>query len=66
MMTKSLVIEFLEIAEANLLNSLLKLRPEDVYKQAHPEFNSIAWIFGHLDVWILFPTPSSPSRTFEG
>ena len=46
-MTKATTIEFLEIAEVNLLNSLLKLRPKDVNKQAHPEFNSIAWIFGH-------------------
>ena len=49
-MRKLLAIEFLEIAEANLLNSLVKLRPEDVYKQAHPQFNTIAWIVGHCAV----------------
>ena len=45
--TKSIAIDILEIAEVNLFNSLLKLRPEDVNKQALPVFNTITWIFGH-------------------
>jgi len=45
--TKTIAIDILEIAETNLLNSLLKIRPDDVNKQVLPEFNTIAWIFGH-------------------
>ena len=44
---KTMAIDILETAEANLLNSILKIRPEDVYKQAHPECNNIMWIIGH-------------------
>ena len=44
---KSLAIDILEIAEVNLLDSLLKIRPDDVHKQVLPEFNTIAWIVGH-------------------
>ncbi|MFW9786109.1 MAG: DinB family protein [Candidatus Thorarchaeota archaeon] len=45
--SKSIAISLLETAETNLLFSFLKVRPDDVYKQAHPEFNSIMWILGH-------------------
>jgi hypothetical protein len=45
--TKSIAIDLLEIAEVNLLNSILKIRPEDVHKQVLPEFNTISWILGH-------------------
>jgi len=45
--TKTIAIDILEIAEVNLLNSLLKIHPDDVNKQALPEFNTITWIFGH-------------------
>ena len=44
---KSLAIEILEIAEAYLLNSIIKIRPDDVHKQVLPEFNTITWILGH-------------------
>jgi hypothetical protein len=45
--TKSIAIDLLEIAEVNLLYSVLKIRPEDVHKQVIPEFNTIGWILGH-------------------
>ncbi|MGD9397580.1 MAG: DinB family protein [Candidatus Thorarchaeota archaeon] len=45
--TKSIAINILKTAEANLLNSFLKIRPQDVHAQAHSEFNSIMWILGH-------------------
>ena len=45
--TKSIAIDLLEIAEVNLLNSILMIRPEDVHKQVLPEFNTITWILGH-------------------
>ena len=45
--TKSIAIDILKIAEANLLNSILKIRPEDVHKHVLPEFNTITWILGH-------------------
>ena len=44
---KEIAIDILEIAEVNLLYSLLEIRPEDVHKQALPDFNTITWIFGH-------------------
>jgi hypothetical protein len=44
---KSIAIDILEIAEVNLLNSILKIRPRDVHKQVLPEFNTITWILGH-------------------
>ncbi len=45
--TKPIAIDLLEIAELNLLNSIIKIRPEDVHKQVLPEFNTIIWILGH-------------------
>jgi hypothetical protein len=45
--SKSIAINILETAEANLLNSFLNVRPEDIHAQSHPEFNSIMWILGH-------------------
>jgi len=47
---KSIVIDTLEIAEANLLHSFLGLHPEDVQKQPLPEINNIMWILGHCFV----------------
>jgi len=44
---KSISINILETAEANLLNSFLNVRPEDIHAQSLPEFNSIMWILGH-------------------
>lgn len=44
---KSIAIETLEIAELNLLNSFLGIRPEDIQKQVLPEINNIMWILGH-------------------
>ena len=48
--SKDTIIEVLEIAECNLLNSLKGLQPDDIYKQILPEVNHIAWIFGHCAV----------------
>ena len=45
--TKSIAIDILEIAEVNLLYSILNIRPEDIHKQVLPEFNTITWILGH-------------------
>ncbi|MFW9908338.1 MAG: DinB family protein [Candidatus Thorarchaeota archaeon] len=47
---KESAIEMLEIAHCNLLESFQGLRPEDVYKQIHPEANPIGWIIGHCIV----------------
>ncbi|KXH74470.1 MAG: hypothetical protein AM326_09885 [Candidatus Thorarchaeota archaeon SMTZ-45] len=44
---KAIAIETLEIAESNLLNSFMGVRPDEIHEQAHPEFNSIIWILGH-------------------
>ena len=44
---KKIAIDILEIAEVNLLYSLLNIHPEDVHKQVLPEFNTITWILGH-------------------
>lgn len=44
---KMIAIETLEIAELNLLQSILEIRPEDILKQILPEINNIMWILGH-------------------
>jgi hypothetical protein len=44
---KTIAIDILEVAEANLLHSFLGVRPEDINKQTHAEFNTIMWILGH-------------------
>ncbi|MHA1965797.1 MAG: DinB family protein [Candidatus Thorarchaeota archaeon] len=44
---KSIAIDTLEVAETNLLRSFLGVRPEDINKQTHPEFNTVMWILGH-------------------
>lgn len=46
-MLKELAINMLKTAETNLLNSFLKIRPEDIHKQVLPELNTITWIMGH-------------------
>jgi hypothetical protein len=51
-----IAIEAYEIAEANLLLSLMSLKSDEIYKQIGPEFNSIGWIFGHCAVhlhWVI-------------
>ena len=44
---KELAIDFLEIAEINLLMSIKDLKPENITKTIHPELNPISWIVGH-------------------
>ena len=44
---KELSIELLEIAECNLLLSIIGLEKEQVLKQIDEEVNPIGWIFGH-------------------
>jgi len=44
---KELAIDFLEIAEINLLMSIKDVKPENITKTPHPEMNPISWIFGH-------------------
>ncbi len=44
---KKSAIDLLKVAEINLLYSFKGIQPEEVYKQVHPEFNNINWIFGH-------------------
>ncbi|MBY8998073.1 MAG: DinB family protein [Candidatus Thorarchaeota archaeon] len=44
---RSVAINILATAEINLLNSFIEIRPEDIQKQALPEFNTITWIIGH-------------------
>ena len=44
---KELLINLLRTAEANLLNSILRVDPKTVNKQALPEMNTITWIIGH-------------------
>lgn len=54
--SKDTVIEILEIAECNLLNSLKGLQPNQIYTQVLPEINNIGWIFGHCAVhfhWVI-------------
>ena len=54
--TKEAMIELIEIAECNLLYSFKGIEPDQIYIQASPEFNHIAWIFGHCAVhlhWII-------------
>ena len=46
-MLKELAVNMLKTAKANLLNSFLKIRPEEVHKQILPELNTIMWIIGH-------------------
>jgi hypothetical protein len=45
--TKMIAMETLEIAELNLLQSILEIRPEDILEQIRPEINNIMWILGH-------------------
>ncbi|NHJ32448.1 MAG: DinB family protein [Asgard group archaeon] len=44
---KELSITLLEIADCNLLLSIINLEKEQVMKQIGDEVNPIAWIFGH-------------------
>ncbi len=54
--SKDIIIYSLEVAECNLLYSFKGLLPDQVYKQVNPDFNQIAWIFGHCAVhfhWVI-------------
>lgn len=61
------IIDLLATSECNLLLSLKELRPDDLYRQAMPEFNHIGWIFGHCAVhlhWVL-DLMKKGTRTFS-
>ncbi|NHJ86685.1 MAG: hypothetical protein FK734_14570, partial [Asgard group archaeon] len=45
---KQMVITLLEIAESNLLLSIVGLKNDEVTKQIAPTINHIQWIFGHV------------------
>jgi hypothetical protein len=45
---KELLIDLLEIADCNLLLSLINLEKDQVMKQIGKDVNYIGWIFGHL------------------
>lgn len=47
---KNSATDLLKIAEINLLYSFKGIQPEEVNKQAYPEFNTISWIVGHCAV----------------
>lgn len=47
---RSTAINLLATSECNLLMSMKGLHAEDIYRQAQPEINHIAWIFGHCAV----------------
>ena len=62
-----MAIEAFEIAESNLLQSLKGIKPEQVYSQILPEFNSIGWIFGHCAIhlhWVV-SVPYLEKKTFS-
>lgn len=49
-------IASVEIAECNLLQSLIGLSSEQIYSLASPKINSIGWIFGHCAIhyhWVV-------------
>ncbi|MFW9919441.1 MAG: DinB family protein [Candidatus Thorarchaeota archaeon] len=49
-------IASVEIAECNLLHSLMGLSSDQIYASASPMLNSIGWIFGHCAVhyhWVV-------------
>jgi hypothetical protein len=65
--TAELAIDAFEIAESNLLLSFMGIKPNQVYKQVLPEFNSIGWIFGHCAVhlhWV-FDLTYKKKRTYS-
>ncbi len=47
MNSKELAIDFLEIAEINLLMSIKGMNPNNLLNVPHSELNPISWIFGH-------------------
>lgn len=44
---KEFAIDTLEISYCNLLKSIQGIKPEEVFKQVHPEINAVGWIVGH-------------------
>lgn len=48
MCLKNFAIETFDIAEWNILRSILRLRPEDLEYRITPNINPIRWIIGHL------------------
>jgi hypothetical protein len=60
-------INLLATSECHLLQSLIAIRTEDVYRQVQPEVNHIGWIFGHCAVhldWV-FSLLTEGERAFS-
>ncbi len=45
---KDFAIDTFDIAEWNVLRSIMRLKPKDLEYQIKPNFNPIRWIIGHL------------------